>query len=383
MELTQPRPSITDFNSRKFRFWSFIAMFLLVFVHGYNLQERYLQPWTVPGEPLTFTTFTEYFLANGIFRFRIPMLFIISGFLFALHDYRPYRQRTGKRVRTLLLPYLIWSALGFAFTYTLELFPYSNHIVAVSNIVRIDEHRVLLHEYRWYEMLFRWILNPVPYQLWFIRVLLIYNIAYPAIRWCAMNRVARWFFFGIAFLMWLGNMNFGLIEGEGILFFSLGVWMQKTDFNIDVPEKWLNPLIWGAVFLFFAIAKTLLAFLGEPVLGKAVYPVLLVMHKLVVFSGLTAAWFGCNGMAAWFMRKRWFVRLTAFAFMIYVVHAPLVAYATDAVFAVANHLPYYRILTYIFLPLLVISFTVGFGAMLRKIWPGLYGLLTGGRGMAV
>ena len=175
MELPQLTQKVSDFNSRKFKFWSFLSMFLLVFVHGYNLHERYMQPWTMPGEALNFTTFTEYFLANGIFRFRIPMLFIISGFLFAMHDYRPYGQRTKKRLRTLLLPYLIWSAMGFAFTYFLEIFPYTREIVTSSNIVRIDDSRALLHDYHWYEMLGRWILIPVPYQLWFIRVLLIYN----------------------------------------------------------------------------------------------------------------------------------------------------------------------------------------------------------------
>ncbi|MFZ4549269.1 MAG: hypothetical protein ACOYN4_17610, partial [Bacteroidales bacterium] len=88
--------SISVFTSSKFRFWSFVSMVLLVFVHGYNLDSRYMQPWTLPGEPMDFTAFTEYFLANGIFRFRIPMLFIISGFLYALHDQKPYKQRTNK-----------------------------------------------------------------------------------------------------------------------------------------------------------------------------------------------------------------------------------------------------------------------------------------------
>ncbi len=43
---------LSAFNSQKFRFWSFISMALLVFVHGYNLNQGYLQPWTIPGEPL-------------------------------------------------------------------------------------------------------------------------------------------------------------------------------------------------------------------------------------------------------------------------------------------------------------------------------------------
>jgi len=81
------------------------------------------------------------------------MLFIISGFLYALHDNRPYKQRTKKRLRTLLLPYLIWSAAGFAFTYVLEMFPYTRSIIETSQIVQIDDSRTLLHDYRWYEML--------------------------------------------------------------------------------------------------------------------------------------------------------------------------------------------------------------------------------------
>ena len=356
-------------------------MFLLVFVHGYNLHERYMQPWTIPGESLTLTTFTEYFLANGIFRFRIPMLFIISGFLYALHDHRPYGLRTRKRLRTLLLPYLIWSAIGFAFTWSLELFPWSKAIVAGSHIVQADDTRMLLHDYHWYEMAGRWILIPVPYQLWFIRVLLIYNIAYPAIRWCVSNRIVRWIFFSIAGLMWLGTMNFVFFEGEGLLFFSLGVWIQKSRFSIDLPGKALNPWFWGGAFILLASVKTVLAFIGQPVLGNGLFPVLTILHKLVIFSGLVFAWYGCNGLVAWCMQWRWFVWLTAFSFIIYVVHAPLIAYAIEAVFAMVSQVPHYRMLTFIFLPLTIITLAVCTGALLRRVWPGLYAILTGGRGI--
>ena len=375
-----PTLSVSDFNSKKFRFWSFVSMFLLVFVHGYNLHENYLQPWTIPGETLSFTTFTEYFLANGIFRFRIPMLFIISGFLYALHDYRPYKERTNKRLRTLLLPYLIWSAAGFAFTYALELFPYSREIVTNSHIVQIDDQRMLVHDYNWYEMLVKWILLPIPYQLWFIRVLLIYNVAYPAIRWCIEHRIAKWIFLGIAFLMWLGTMGFVFFEGEGLLFFSLGIWIQKTNFDIDKPNCGLNPLWWGAVFIGLSAIKTLLAFKGQPLLGNAIFPVLIIMHKLVIFSGLIAAWYGCNNLVAWCMQRKWFVWLSAFAFIIYAVHAPLVAFATKAIFAVVSQFQYYRLFTFILLPLIIISVAVMLGALLRKFTPKVYGILTGGRG---
>lgn len=380
MEAAPQAIRLSEFNSQKFRFWSFVAMFLLVYVHGYNLNISYLQPWTIPGEPLTFTTFFEYFVSNGILRFRIPMLFIISGYLYAMHDYRPYGQRTRKRLRTLLAPYLIWSAFGLLFTWVLEIIPYTNQFVANSHIVQIDDQRMLLHDYEWYEILFRWIILPVPYQLWFIRVLLIYNIAYPAIRWCTNHRIWKWVFFGIALLMWLATAGFVFFEGEGLLFFSLGIWINKNSFNIDKPAKWLNPIWWGIIFIVFSIMKTWLAFEGEPLIGNAVYPVLAIMHKIVILSGLIAAWYGCDALVRWCMSKKWFVWLAAFSFMIYVFHAPLVAYATNAAFAEIAHYQLYRLTTFIFLPLVIITLAVIIGAIIRKTMPSVYSILTGGRG---
>jgi fucose 4-O-acetylase-like acetyltransferase len=309
------------------------------------------------------------------------MLFIISGFLFALHDQKPYKQRTNKRLRTLLLPYLIWSAFGIIFTYALELFPFGKDIVANSNIVKIDDTRLLLHDYHWYELLFKWTFMPVPYQLWFIRVLLIYNIAYPTIRWCVTNRIARWIFFSIAFLMWLGTMGFGLFEGEGLLFFSLGIWIQKTDFAIETPGRRFPPLWWGVAFVILAAIKTFLAFNGEPYFGKAIYPMLIILHKLVILSGLITCWYGLDGIVRWFMNKRWFVWLSSFAFMIYALHAPVVAYLINPVLTLLEPLPGTHLLAFMVLPLTIILIAIGTGTLLRKVSPGVYGVLTGGRGM--
>jgi membrane-bound acyltransferase YfiQ involved in biofilm formation len=81
------------------------------------------------------------------------------------------------------------------------------------------------------------------------------------------------------------------------------------------------------------------------------------------------------------MQRKWFVWLTAFAFMIYALHAPLVAYSIEALFDVVNQVPHYRLLSFIFLPLTIIALAVSVGALLRKFSPGLYGVLTGGRGL--
>jgi fucose 4-O-acetylase-like acetyltransferase len=373
--------TLPPFISAKFRFWSFVSMALLVFVHGYNMHERYLQPWTIPDEGWSLTGFIEYFLANGIFRFRIPMLFIISGYLFAMHDDRPYKSRAGKRFRTLFVPYLIWSALGLAFTYGIEILPWGRELVGGSHVVQIDNTRMLLHDYKWYELLGRWLFLPVPYQLWFIRVLFIYNLAYPAIRWCVLHRIGRWIFFSFAVLIWLGTMGFVIIEGEGLLFFSLGVWIQKSGFSIEQPSRWLKPSFWGILFVSLAAIKTTLALTAAAFPGQAIFPILILLHKIMVLSGLIACWYGLDPMVRWCMKHPWFVWLSAFSFMIYAMHAPLMAYCINPMLSLLNPLPASGLLAYVLLSAIIIALCILTGLLLRTLVPKVYGVLTGGRGM--
>jgi fucose 4-O-acetylase-like acetyltransferase len=356
-------------------------MVVLVFVHGYNLNIRYLRPWTVPGEHLNLITFTEYFLANGIFRFRIPLLFIIPGYLFALHDKKPYKQRTSKRLRTLLVPFLIWSTIGLIITFTLELFPSGRILVQNSGIAEIDNYRFLLHEYYWHEILGRWLLNPIPYQLWFIRALLIYNIAYPAIRWCVTNPKVSWIFFSIAILMWLRTYEFVLVEGEGLLFFSLGIWMQKTGFSVESPGRWIKPTWIGATFVILAAIKTYLAFHGKAYFGDALFPILIILHKIVILTGLISCWYGLDKLVNWCMDRSWFVWLSAFAFFIYAIHAPLVDCLISPSVRVLDSLPGTQLLAFFLMPVVIIIFSIVTGALLRRISPSVYSLLTGGRGL--
>jgi membrane-bound acyltransferase YfiQ involved in biofilm formation len=176
-------------------------------------------------------------------------------------------------------------------------------------------------------------------------------------------------------------MGFVLIEGEGLLFFSLGVWIQKTDFSIEQPVKWFRPRWWGMAFIVLAAVKTFLAFRGQEYLGNATIPVLIFLHKTVVISGLIACWFGLDYLVKFFMGKTWFTWLSAFAFLIYAMHAPLVAYLINPVLAWLDPLPYNHLLAFVLLPVSIIALSVVTGALLRKISPGVYSLLTGGRGL--
>jgi fucose 4-O-acetylase-like acetyltransferase len=364
---------MNPFLSKKFRFYSFISMVLLVFVHGYNLHQRYLQPWSLVDEPMNFTTFSEYFIANGLVRFRIPMLFAISGYLFAMHDDQAYGKRIRKRLRTLMLPYLLWSIIGLLIAVFLYHVPATKEAVVSSHLQPSDK---TFENYTLSDWLLA-ILSPTSFQLWFLRSLFMYNMLYP---WL-LKGIIKFpkVLFTVFGILWLGTFGFLFFEGEGLLFFTLGIWLCKRQKNIEETPRLLNvPLL---TFLFIAICalKTWLAFkvIG---LGGFIFPLLSILHKLVIALGLLVVWFGCDGVVNFFMSKKWFIHLSAFAFIIYALHVPLVTYLIDPVFSLTKGFPYYRLATFIFLPLLIIAFCIAVGRTLRKAVPKAYGILTGGRG---
>jgi fucose 4-O-acetylase-like acetyltransferase len=365
-----------QFVSQKFRFYSFISMVLLVFVHGYNLNIRYLQPFTIVDEHLTVNTFLQYFLANGIFRFRIPMLFIISGYLFALRDEKPYGERVVKRLRTLLVPYLIWSAIGILITLLLEQWTVSRTAVIQTSLWPFPEKRIA--EYSVANLLTRWVLAPLPFQLWFIRCLLMYNIMYPLLM-AAVTRYT-WVTFIIAAFLWLSSFFGWFVEGEGLLFFTLGIWISKSNFDVQKSPSWYRRGYAVSIWVGCAAFKTWLAFNGQ-FGAPIIVPSLIVLHKFVVICGLVAVWYGFDPVVKFFMNSSWFAWLSAFSFIIYALHAPFVSYAINIVFTYVDGYPNFRLLTYFILPSAIIGTCVLIGATVRLLSPKTYGLLTGGRGL--
>jgi fucose 4-O-acetylase-like acetyltransferase len=393
--------TLSPFVSQKMRFYGFLAMFFLVFVHGYNLQDNYLQPWTLVSEPLRFTTFFEYLTANGLLRFRIPMLFIISGYLYALTDYKPYKERTLKRLRTLGLPFVLWSLIALLITLTLEFSPVFLEAIRQTHLAQISDKTFLVSQYTFQEWLIRIFLAPICFQFWFIQALLFYNLAYPLLRWLVVkNRWILRIWFGLAILMWLVSFS------EGLLFFTLGIWLQKSNFNIETAKRGL-PTLFLILFVLFAFLKTYLAFLPTSTFqsaDKALIPffqslgmlqkseelvyywgfvqafMVGILFKMTELTGLIGIWYGCNGLVRW-AQKIWFVQKGQdFSFFIFALHVPILYYVMYLANVWSATYPYHRLATFLIVPLCITLFCMLVGAIIRKASPTLYGLLTGGRG---
>ena len=363
------------FLSQKFRFYSFVCIALLTFVHGYNLKVGYLEAASLVEEPLTFTTFFEFFMANGVLRFRIPLLFIISGYIFSLQDNKPYTFMIGKRFKTLMIPFFIWSAVGLLITYTLQQFPVTAQAVKDAGMDQLGDNRPYT-EIGWLGILHRWLVVPISFQLWFIRSLFIYNLLYPLFRWGVTKIPAIWLI--ATFILWAMQFSYLTFEGNGIFFFSLGIWINKSNYPLDKKPAWFSAYLAWVCFIGFAMIKSFMAFeLENTNLTKVV---LIALYAATVISGLLAVWFSLDELVKWCMQRKWFLWLSAFAFVIYGMHVPLIEYLTMLMYRYMNTIPNYRLLVYLTAPAIVLAICVITGVLLRKLVPKFYRLATGGRG---
>jgi fucose 4-O-acetylase-like acetyltransferase len=315
-------------------------------------------------------------LANGALRFRIPMLFIISGYIYALQDNRPYRERIKKRFTTLIIPFLIWSAVGLAITWLWQQFPLTAQAVKDAQLDPRGDYRPL-NEMSFGDVLFRWAYRPVSFQLWFIRSLFVYNMLYPFIKWATLKYPALWF--GFAFLFWHTVFSFFFIEGIGLFFFSFGIWLCKRNYPIHKKPAWFSNYLSWLFYLGVSVIKTFMAFELDPANPATGY-ILYALHDTSVFSGILAIWFSSDYIVKWCMKQEWFVWACPFSFIIYAFHVPLVHYATRLAFIFWYNIPNYRLLTYLIIPVIIFFLCICLGALLRNLFPKAYRLATGGRG---
>jgi len=364
--------------SEKLRFWSLMAMVLLVYVHAFNLHPRYLQPTTTVGEQATWDNALQYFFANGLLRFRIPILFAISGYLFAWRDDggASHTARVLRRVRTLGVPYLAGSAIAIAITWGLEQWATTRTFVEAAGLSPYQPTASFVGQYSTSQLVDRWLFNPAAFQLWFLKSLIVLTLCYPLLR----AAVTRWprTFFSVAFLLWLPDTGAGF--QEGLLFYPLGLWLAAQ--RIDPMDKptWMRVSVMLTIWIVSCGIRTWMAFaLREQTTAETIG--MLLLYRVGEISGLLAAWYGSDRIAHAAMSKPWFRWVSAFSFVIYALHVPAVNFATEAALHYGEHIAHIHLLTYAIVPPLVSATAVLIGAAMRTVARPVYGVLTGGRGL--
>lgn len=350
-----------NYTSQKIKIASFLLMIMVVFLHSYNLDIK-------QGSELVFfekdyNWAIQNFISNGITRIAVPLFFLISGFLFIQSPsfgIEDYKIKVAKRFKTLVIPYLFWTLFGLLLYFIMQSIPQSQGFFT----------KKLIKDYTFIEWLNAIFNEPIPYQLWFLKDLIVMVFLSPLIVFAIKN--LRMLFLSVVFIFWLFSQDAVFLTSEALLFFSIGMYLSLFRSEI-IALKSKKTIVMLLLWIVILLAKTLLPlFIINPFLVSA-------LLKASILVGVVAFWGLLDRFANRIVMIRIFQFGMTFSFFIYLFHEPLLTIVKKALFAILSFSSFTSLIIYLAAPIMCIIICVFVGIIFKSIAKNLYHFSTGGR----
>ncbi|MBI1767583.1 MAG: acyltransferase [Bacteroidetes bacterium] len=354
---------INDYLSRKLKALSLGTIILVVFIHSYNEEVKFASGEMTGGQSY-FVLFVENFFSKGIARIAAPFFFAISGFLF----YRSYDftirgvvDKLIKRFKSLVIPYLFWSVFGLIFIWLLQSIPWSKDFFT----------KELIIHYSFSKLLFTVLLDPIPYQLWFVRDLIMLVIFSPLIWYLTKSIRGVWLVMLV--LLWtVAAKTFEFFSNEALLFFTLGcdLTLDKTELINQRLSKILSYCLSALWLLIVLLTTSLITFNRDIFVFNA-------LNNLGILIGILSVWSLYDHVDHGQIAK--YSILFGYSFFIFVFHEPMLTILKKGMFFLLGRTNFSSLLIYVVAPVITIGLSMLLSLILRRRTPRLYNLATGGR----
>lgn len=306
-------------------------------------------------------------VSNEFARIAVPLFFFISGFLFFFRtDFTrdAYVRKLKKRISSMLIPYIVWNIIILLITLVIQ--TYFSSILSGQSKLIADYNR---HD--WINIF--WAMDsggPICGQLWFMRDLMAVSILSPLIyyfvKYCKIYGVAA---LGALWLTdtWVSVPGFSI---AAIFFFTLGAW-----FSINRHD--FTSVFYSKRRLVTSIYLTIVAFdlwLWHGNITQTDY-----VHRAGILFGMTAVvcW------TAYGVTKDKLpvsAVLAGSSFFIFAYHGvPTVSLAKIFMKTCSPDSEWLLVLGYVAIPVIVVCVGISIYMLIRKYFPTLCVLLTGGR----
>ncbi len=363
---------MNTFLKSKIRFYQIICMIGLLFIHNYNYSPYTITPSTLIEGKASLEVFIELFVSNSLLRFRMPLLMAISGYLMANSKELPYAQLLIKKFKTLIIPYFFISITGLVLTCIFEILVYGFH----SNDGLLGKS---LWHYGVKDILNFLFINPVSFQLWYLKIIFLLAAFSPIIR-SVLKRVPIQAL-SVMFLVWMFTNHLdGEIRDRGFIFYIFGFYLKMYNIDLSKPISSFKPIYALHLFIALCFIRTGLSFYHGGNIGYIKY-LLTMLFKVNEILGLYACWFCFDGFVAMMINKKWYTQISTCSFFVYAFHAPLINYIGD--FLMAKHFYTFtasHLVSYVFVPSLLLPSLVLLDKIVHQHFPKFYLLFSGGRG---
>jgi surface polysaccharide O-acyltransferase-like enzyme len=352
-------PALSD----KLRLLTFFSLSMVVLRHAYNLRLGFADESAPAADRAV--EFVETFLSHELTWVVIPLFFSMSGYLFfrgLVPTWQGLLTKWRSRVRSLLVPYLLWCAWGIVLYIVLQNLPGAGPYFVNNRVEGIPVGYVLD----------RMFVHPVPYQLWFLQALMGCVVLAGLLIW-PLRHVGWWTLAPLALLWLLSADLLPYLRSSALLFFAFGGLMAMRATPRPRVPRWLAlalPPVWlVALALLFALDG------GTPD-TSGWYD---MAHRLMMLPGLAALWYGYDVYVPRLSHAGRVWWLSAFGFFVFAFHEPPLFIIKKLLFRVFGHSAAADLAIYVIAPVAVVTLAVTVGAAMRRHTPRVYALLTGGR----
>lgn len=317
----------------------------------------------------------------------VPMFFMISGFLFFYgkeFNGSIYVKKLKTRVRTLLIPFILWNMIAL-FNQMIRMLPVFSSFFP--NLGDTEFHFSFVRLFNTFfnntsyngllvfpvEEIVTTCPVPINVPMWYVRDLMITILLTPVIYWF-IRKINYWYLIGLflatsifATCFYIEG-NYYLLFLNNLFFFSLGAWYSINHQNV-IEQMWK---LRHAAWLYFPFALMDL-FTKETSLNYYI-------HFIGIFLGIIS----CFCVVSYLLKNgkvRINSTLANSSFFVFALHTLIIGDLAK-ILLIGLHLPDTTIVMlalYVAVPVLTVCLCVVLYMLLRRYMPLVCGLLTGGR----
>lgn len=342
------------FLSTKLRFFAFWLMVGVVLLHSKNI----FLGKSIPS-------FIESLFSENLTQICVPLFFMISGFLFFRNENSSiqYLEKIKKRIKSLLIPYILWCLGIFLLIFVLQQLPVIEKLFPQK-----------FSDLSFKENFLNALIYPYNYPFWFIRELLFYVCLTPIIKFL-IYRIGMFLpilLFVLGFITdSLFHYEIKIIQVYPLFYYVLGCYFGIKQIDIKINKN--LTLVFGVFYLSINILFANGSF------DKWVNPNGLEFIFLNNFKNLAGCIF-VWGLYDWMMgtsipKIPTYYKYSFFIFALHGIPATMISKITQAVIADE----FIRLILYFASWIVLIVISILIGKFVDKKFPKLYNILVGNR----
>lgn len=354
--------------SKTILFLRFPLIMAVVFIH--TRLHRIIINGVSLVDPAQFPIFNSavHLITYEIACIAVPLFFFFSGFLFFYQtrfSLPAYKQKLQSRVRSLLIPYLFWNIAVFCITLLAQIFLSS---MLSGQYKLITDYNI--HDWIGLFWAVEGTTEPICYQFWYIRDLMIMLIFTPLLY--ILVKYSNWVSIAIFGILWMlySKVEIPGFSFAGLFFFTSGAWFGINNRNfIDHFRKMRLP----ATLIYLILIATNTWLFQTQTAGN------IYVHNAGILMGMiaTVSW------TAYGIENRHLKTnslLAGSAFFVYAYHGMPTTFAIKIWVKLLQPMTDFTLtLGYLIIPMLIAAIGIGAYAILHRYLPSFTAIITGGR----